>query len=492
MALHTRSRTFLHGRWPRPPRPLRFWLVLALLGLAASMAIAVGAFAARRSSSPSERPASGAVEVLSEPAGASLEVDGQARGSTPTALDLSSGEHRLTLRREGYIPSSFTTLVAESGRGATVNAALWLESPRVDRLRPTYPGATSGGAAFLSDGRVDLSLVLPPGRERELWVVDAEGLAQRVGPTGVRGSVTASLDRRQVAYLNGQAQSDSGVERLDEVWAGTAGREQPRKLYELPPTATGYRLSDLSWEPDGKHLLLVSQSQPSSESSSTHFVSLDVATGATDEVLEIPLEVVEGSLAWSPDGKHVAFLTRSLGAGGSAISLCLLDVESGDFRYLADLGRDGQGSLPFVPLSWSPDGQSFVYSATEEGATQSPSLSLSLLGGKPPQVLYRGNVSEPRSERIGAAEGQFPVWRSDGQLLALARSNGGGPLVVRAIDPSGKTTDVGQVPLRVQGSYSVLWDAPHAQALLALHSSTDLGSSSTELWWLHFRPEVDR
>jgi hypothetical protein len=166
-------------------------------------------------------------------------------------------------------------------------------------------------------------------------------------------------------------------------------------------------------------------------------------------------------------------------------------VESGDFRYLADLGRDDQGSLPFVPLSWSPDGKSFVYSAPEDGASQSPSFSLSLLGGKPPLVLFRGDLSNPRPERIGTAEGQFPVWRQDGQLLALARPEGDGPLVLRAVDAAGNTADIGQIPLAVKGSYSVLWDAAHAQALIAFGSPTDLGDSSAELWWLHFRPEVD-
>ena len=467
----------------------RYYLAVALVTvtlLAASIALVLARPWFASPSAPQ-----GLIVLRSEPGGARVESDGRGLGVTPARLELSAGEHRLDLRLEGYIPTSITALVEENAVTA-IDTQLWLGTARVQRLRPVFPGSVVTNASFLSDGVVALSLSLPSARGQELWVVDPSGRAERLGTVGVRGSVAATSDGKQVAYLAGMAHANVGAERLDEAWVAAADGGGLRKLYELPSTATDYRLSDLSWIPDGKQVLLVSSEQASGESSSTHFVSLDVGTGATEEVLAIPSDVVEGSLAWSPNGKHVAFLTRSGGTGGSAISLCLLDVSTGDFRYLADLGRDDQGSLPFVPLSWSPDGQSFVYSAPEEGATQSPSLSLSLLGGKPPQVLYRSDVSKPRSERIGAAEGQFPIWRSDGQLLALAPPNGGGPLVVRAIDSSGRTTDVGQVPLRVQGSYSVLWDAPHAQALIAFHNPNDLGSSSTELWWLHFRPEVDR
>ncbi len=361
--------------------PLLAVITFILLALAALAFAWSGSLSAWRLGPPwTPSNPGGTILLESSPDGARVEVDAQNQGSTPVRVAVSPGTHHVALRLEGYMPTSASVHVEENAV-TTVSTHLWLATARGQRVRAVFPGAVISQASFLGDGNLALILQLPSAGGREVWVADPSGQVRRVGPVSAVGSVAASSDGKQVAYLNGKASGDLGGQRLGEVWVVEAGGEGLRELYELPTSTTDYRLSDLSWTPDGKRLLLVSREQTSGESNSTHFVSLDVSTGATDEVLAIPSEVVEGSLAWSPDGKHVAFLTRSGGAGGSTISLCLLDVSTGDFRYLADLGRDDQGSLPFVPLSWSPDGQSFVYSAPEEGATQSPSLSVAPSSG---------------------------------------------------------------------------------------------------------------
>ncbi|MCI0404183.1 MAG: PEGA domain-containing protein [Acidobacteria bacterium] len=56
--------------------------------------------------SPASAPASSAakVEVVSEPVGADIEVDGAFVGSTPSTLELPPGEHAIGVKKSGYKP----------------------------------------------------------------------------------------------------------------------------------------------------------------------------------------------------------------------------------------------------------------------------------------------------------------------------------------------------------------------------------------------------
>jgi hypothetical protein len=57
-------------------------------------------------------PATGAIAVSTEPAGAQVWIDGSLRGTSPaTIADLTAGSHALRLEREGYQNASFSLLV---------------------------------------------------------------------------------------------------------------------------------------------------------------------------------------------------------------------------------------------------------------------------------------------------------------------------------------------------------------------------------------------
>jgi len=92
---------------------------------------------------------------------------------------------------------------------------------------------------------------------------------------------------------------------------------------------------------------------------------------------------------------------------------------------------------------------------------------------------------------VGTAEGQFPVWRSDGSVLVLARSSSG-RLVLRQVAPSGESHDAAELSLGALTRFAVRWNVAHAQALIALPGSASLGPSQPEHWLVRFRPEVGR
>src|SRR5712692_6321305 len=93
------------------------------------------------------------LQVSSVPIGASIEVDGRAYGRTPATIRLPAGERRVTLRLDSHADTTYR-IQARRNETTTLDAELWLQTPRIQRLRPTLPGATIADARFLADGRV--------------------------------------------------------------------------------------------------------------------------------------------------------------------------------------------------------------------------------------------------------------------------------------------------------------------------------------------------
>ncbi len=422
----------------------------------------------------------GVLVISSSPAGAVVEVDDRTRGETPATISLSAKPHRVTLRRDGYAPVARDVSVT-TAQTVTLQADLWLASPRVERLRPTFPGAEITNAFFLADGRVALALALQPGDERQLWVLDNGGGARRLGPPNVHGSLAVSPDGRAVAYLaRGQGGSAIG-NRLDVVWLIASEGQRGVRAYTLPENVPDESLVDLAWTPDGRGLLLASRQSLMGLGGRTLLRRLDTATLETRDLVSLPSEVVAGSYLWSPDSIHVAFLSRA----EQTTSLCILNIQSGEFRYLADVSWDSAAPLPFPPVAWSTDGQRLLYSApAQDRSTQANWF----FATRPAMAVFETALTTRSGQRLGDAEGQSPILRPDGVILALTRVGGSKPLVLRQVMPTGETQDVGTVPLKAPSTFAVRWDAAHAQAIVAIDASGSLGSSQAEYWLVTWRP----
>ncbi len=466
---------------PHLRRIARTWWVWAIaVGIAA---VSMGGIAAFRTEAQQHIEAgSAALQVGSMPPGTTVTVDGQVRGSTPLTTTIASGEHRVNLRRDGYAEVTYVIRAGPS-ETVTVDADLWLRSPLVARLRPTYPGASIADADFLRDGRVALTVALPPGDEHQLWLVDGPGSVRRFGPLNVPGRLSVTADGKRVAYL-APAQSSSVADgRLSEVWVSSRDGERGERRYVLPADARDERLLDLSWAPGGQRLLLASRKQPQGGAYRTRLLLFDETTGDVRELASLPSEVIVGSYDWSPNGEWVAFLTRA----GQITSLCLLGTD-GDFRYLADLDLEDSDPLPIPPLAWSADGRQMLYATPPQDR---PAGGGWLLGSRPISALFAAELAQPVGQRLGSTDGESPTWRSDGSIVALARPANGGPLVLRLVDPAGETRDVAELPLKAGSAFAARWDPDHAQAIVAVRGSTNFGMSQAEYWLVRFRPEAD-
>lgn len=462
-------------------RVLRSWRVWVLL--VGVTALGIGVLVVARQHSQKDAAGSAALVITSAPSRARVEVDGRGRGETPAVLPVSPAPHRVTLWRDGYAPTSYS-LEATAAQTTTLHADLWLQTPHVQRLRPTFPGALITHADFLQDGRVALTLFIPAGDEHQVWVVDAQGETQRVGPQDVHGPLALSRDGESVVYL---AQADGRAaqrDMLDEVWLAHHGEPRGARLYSLPASSDGESLVDLAWTPDGQGLLLVGRQPVAGKGVRTRLAWLSPTTGEAKDLVTLPSEIIRGSYQWQPGGEWVAFLTRV----ERTVSLVLLNVKTADFRYLADLAWDTEVFLPIAPVAWSPDGGRLLYAAPVQ---ERPGPSGWLFGGKPTPALFLAQLAHPVGQRLGDSTGQFPAWREDGQVLAFTQAKSNAPLTLRAVEPDGQGHDLGDIPLKVTGDFAARWDVAHAQAILTVRNTT-WGVSQPDTWLVQWRPEEAR
>lgn len=459
----------------------RLWVLAAVLCLLVAGALTL----ARAQRASHESPADAALTVTSTPAGAAVLIDGRDRGRTPVALALPGGHHRVTLRLARHADVTYDIDLA-SDRQTTLDGILWTQTPLVQRLRSPLPGAVIADVRFLADGRLALILALPGRDERQLWLVDRGGDARLAGPPGARLALAISRDGGIVAYLvrggssaGGTSPIDvTGAPRLDEVWlAGLDGGRGERR-YALPPTTADERLVDLSWSPDGGHLLLVGQQRPQGGTLRTRLLRLDIGTGEARELIALPGEIVPASYEWNPAGDRVALLIRA----ANRTTLCLVGTADGSFRALAEAG-----GTPFPPLAWSPRGDRLAYAAQPDAPPADPS------GNSAPVAIHTDDLDGAPARRLGDATGQGLDWRGDGLIVAFATAKGRGPLLLRAFDAAGTAQDLGQLPLPPGTLVGVRWDTGRGRAIVATRPASS--GDPPDLWivrWSAGDEEVGR
>lgn len=461
----------------------RFWWVGAIVVGLIVVELAVAILA---SPLPWRQPdPSATLDVQTVPDGATVDLDGRVRGLTPAQLALPPGGHHVTLRRDGYADASYDVTLS-GGQTTSLVTDLWLQSPEVDELRPPFPGAAVASADFLRDGRVVLTVTVGTDGDRQAWLVDGRGGSQRIGPSTGADGLAVSPDGTRVAYFPLAQSQTFGTTQPAEIWVAGGMGAQPEHLDLSPPRAA--RLDDLSWGPDGQHLLVISHVPQPAGGQNTRLLWVNVVGGQSRELITIPSAIVPGSYRWSPDGQQVTLLTQT----DQLTSLCLIGLRDGDFHYLADLGRDSSPAYPFAPVAWSSDGQHLVYTALppEHGTSAGWPFA-----APPASRLIVADATQPLGRSLGPT-GLIPIaWDGSGRsagVVTLAQPTRNGPLLLRQVDPSGGTRDLLELSLRPTAPFAARWDVTHEEAIVAVRNTSGLGGSPWDYWLVNFAPEVLR
>src|SRR5262245_27663031 len=96
------------------------------------------------------------IAVVSEPVGAEIRVDDREVGHTPATGNVAR-DAVLVLRQVGFLDTFISARTPSAKK-----VELWRAQPDIQRVRPPMPGTSIASADFLPDGRVALSIELPP------------------------------------------------------------------------------------------------------------------------------------------------------------------------------------------------------------------------------------------------------------------------------------------------------------------------------------------
>jgi dipeptidyl aminopeptidase/acylaminoacyl peptidase len=180
-----------------------------------------------------------------------------------------------------------------------------------------------------------------------------------------------------------------------------------------------------AFSPDGKELCFVSNHDAKQAESTNADLWLVPVEGTLGEGSARNLTDAndgwDGAPLWSPDGKHIAFVSQATpGYESDLRRLAVLERASGKVRYLTE--RDGFDDW-IGELAWAGDG-GLVFSADRQG--RNPLYHVSLAGGAPVELF---------------AHAQIDHWEltPDGQRFVYARRSVGDPHELWAVAASGGT-----------------------------------------------------
>lgn len=114
--------------------------------------------------------------------------------------------------------------------------------------------------------------------------------------------------------------------------------------------------------PDGKTIVFSGQTK---KDTSWHWQiwTLPVDGGKPKQLTETPASVLNGFPRWSPDGKTIAYVrAKEDKAGFSEVNIYTIPVNGGDPKALTS----DSDSVKFSPIAWSPDGKWIAYFSTAD------------------------------------------------------------------------------------------------------------------------------
>ena len=321
----------------------------------------------------------------------------------------------------------------DGGRALYVLRSMNLDENRFDN--DIYLVPTSGGESLrlTEDGKSSLPAWSPDGRKiayvqgveegKRIWLMDPEGKNRRkvadyqisnasLGVSTVGEAVLWSPDGSRLAFLATLEPHDkdakirvvdrimykafygySDMRRRHVFIASPLGSEPPRQL-----TFGDFDEYSMAWSADGKEIAFVSnRTGRADHNMHLDIYAVEVESGETRRITESV--GAEYYPAWSPDGRMIAYTATTRGNTSNE--------STPEDRHVWVIGSDGDDprdlTLDFDracngPLQWTPNGGRILFTAYDRG--RAPICSVSPKGGEVTKVTdsdrFYGNLSLAR------------------------------------------------------------------------------------------------
>jgi dipeptidyl aminopeptidase/acylaminoacyl peptidase len=246
--------------------------------------------------------------------------------------------------------------------------AIYVRDPDASNPRVTGHGDCP---TFVADGRLvwtgDSSAT-----STTLYLAEANGSGVRELPhVAAAAAFAVSPDGRRVAWLRRVDEyldeSEGRSVPVVELWVSGLEAGPGRRLSTgAPDTISPYVMP--AWSPDGRTIAFGTSDDPRKiESALPPRTAVRVidADGDNERTISERRGPVGGSIAWSPDGRYLAYGgelddSRPYPDGADAADLFVVDVRSGVETNVTD-----QGAV-VDRAAWSPDGRSLAYVSLTE------------------------------------------------------------------------------------------------------------------------------